>query len=58
MQFDLDNYDIESIVVAVKDWFNSEDNIDHLKIMPDEVLASIAYQYEKGNKKILVPNNG
>ena len=39
--FDINNYDINQIVISIKDWFNSINNINNLKEIPDEVFISI-----------------
>ena len=50
--YDIDNYNITNIVNDAKNWFNSSDNINHVKVIPNDILISIINKYKIG--KILI----
>lgn len=50
--YDIEQYDILTIVTEVKKWFNSIDNINHVKVIPDDILFDIINANEIGKKLI------
>lgn len=50
--YDIEKYDILTIVTEVKNWFSSSDNINHVKVIPDKVLFDIINNNELGKKMV------